>query len=485
MRTALGESRLGEPALAQGLPLARAAADTTWLLKGMRWYGVALGYNLRNEEAHAVFAEMRQLAMAAGDSVHWAWAEVGLAYQDGRAGRTAAERQGYERAVDLFQHVGDVRGEIFARNGLGTLLMKVADFPAARASYLRTLTVARQVGYTYVEALAENNLGALEFGLGDPGRAEQHFRRAQELHRAEGNVKEALTAAHNVAVCLTWLGDLDSALTGLQQVRATSRREGFAEDEFSAVGQMAAVLRKQGRPGQAVALLDSMMTRPEPVTERNRLKLVQEKAAALELQDHREQARDLLLAAEASLPELGDPLMEAQYLTMLARLLAGTGHPRQALQRMQPLERANLASGLVEGAMLAALESGQAWRRLDRPRQRPGLPGTGGRAVARPARSAPGSRLPGTPGRDGGGASSWPWPINACRRRRRPTGPSPCCRSSRRAPFSSALWAPRPPPFAGWSPWTWPGSGPCAAARRGLPGFLPGRRGLSGLRRHP
>ncbi|MCB1182552.1 CHAT domain-containing protein [bacterium] len=367
MFATLGDSRRGEPPLAEGIDLARAAADTSWQLRGMRWYGVCLGYNLKHAEAEALFRDMGELARSARDSTHWGWAEAGLAFQAGRTGDVATERRHYEQAVALFRAAGDVRGEVFALNGLGTVLDREHDFTAARACYDRTLTVARGIGDTFVEALAENNLGALEYGVGDPGRAAEHFRRAYALHTAGGVLQEAVAVARNVAICLTALGDYDRALELLDDAIATCRERGFTGREYSAQTEKAIVLTMQRRPARAERLLADLIARPDPVTARDRLEAVLGRAVALAQLGRAEEAATLMLGFAGEARSLGDTFLRFEYGVRLGRLLNDTGRPDEALVRMAELEREGIAADVPTGRLVAPLEAGRAWRALARP----------------------------------------------------------------------------------------------------------------------
>lgn len=367
MFVAMGDGARGEPVLREGLSLARSISAVPQELTALRWLGVALGQNLKDNEAQQVFRQMLSIAVDYGDRPAEAWAEVGLAYQNRRNGDLVAARQGYERSVDLFRKADQVQGEIFALNGLGNVLVWQQDFAAARSCYERTLTVSRATENSFVEALAENNLGTLDYNLGDPGLALAHFRRSYEINLREDNLREAVNTARNIAICLTNLGDHDRSLSLLNEALGICRERGYRELEYAALSQIARVLTIQKRPVRAVPVFEELLAWPDPMPAERTVELYVGYGSALADLGLVDRGMAFFADHEAEAMECGYPILRLQYQTRFGTMLTLAGQPREALRHLLAAD-AEAALVSLNSVRLAALPAaGRAYLVLDEP----------------------------------------------------------------------------------------------------------------------
>ncbi len=367
MHTAMGDGVRGESPLREGLELARTLSNVKQELRALRWLGVALGQNLKEVEARQIFGQMRDLAVANSEGEAEAWAETGLAFQNQRRGESTLARIGYERAISLFQDAEQVRGEIFALNGLGIVLEWQNDFAAARRCYEQTLVVSRKINDRFVEALAENNLGTMEYGLGDPGVALAHFRRSHEINIANDNVREAVNAAHNIAVCLTNLGNYNQSLELLDQAQQICRERQYQDLEYSVLTQKGRILTTQDRASRAAEIFEQLLVEfnsPSPV---QTIETYVAYAEALAKLGRTEQSAALLLEHEAEVLAFDNLAVRLIYATRLGISLNRIGQPRAALQQLLIAESQADAVQYNASRLLALPEAGDAFLALGEP----------------------------------------------------------------------------------------------------------------------
>ena len=367
MHTAMGDGPRGEAPLREGLQLVQTRGEARWELTALRWLGVALGQNLKDAEAREVFGTLLARSTEFGDRNQQAWAETGLAYQDQRRGDVESARNRYDRAGDLFRSGGDLRGELFALNGLGNTLNELSDFDAARRCYVQTLVASHRLGSAFLEAIAENNLGTLEYNLGDPGVALAHFRRAHAIEVREDNLREAINTARSISICLIHLGDYDRSLDLLDSALQTCRERDYRELQYSALTEKGIVLSMLGRPSEAAAIHEELLAWPDPMPDRRVLEMVLSYAVVLDQLARPAEGVALLRQYEDRARDLDDPVVRLAYLTRLGVLLNRSGRPRPALAVLLSAD-AQAASLQLNDSRLAGLPAaGAACRALDLP----------------------------------------------------------------------------------------------------------------------
>ncbi len=367
MHTAIGNGGQGEAPLHEGLSLVRAAGDAKWEMIALRWYGVALGQNLKEQESRQAYQDLLDLAQSERDPGQEAWAESGLAYQARRSGQLLAARDGYQRAVALFRKADNARGELFALNGLGNVLNWLSDYDGARRCYQETLTTSRRIGAAFTEALAANNLGTLNFALGDPGEALANFRRAHELQLQDGNLREAIGAAHNIAICLTYLGEYDQSLDLLDETVGICRERGYRELEYAALTQRGLVLTQQNRLSQAEAVFADLQAWPEAMPDTRLLEAILGHANVLSIQQRNVESLALLRKHAPAARACSDSGLRLAYLARLGRQFNRTGRPRQALGPLLAVAAEADSLQLDDPLLLSLMEAGSAYRELAQP----------------------------------------------------------------------------------------------------------------------
>jgi tetratricopeptide (TPR) repeat protein len=129
----------------------------------------------------------------------------------------------------MFRLVGEKRGEVWARNGLGNALAGVGRYDDARTNYMETEKTAARIGYEMVQCFAATNLGRIEYALGDPGAAMGSFAEVIRIHRRIGNIRESIIPNINLAICGAELGSVQAASDSLESMILLCDREGYSD----------------------------------------------------------------------------------------------------------------------------------------------------------------------------------------------------------------------------------------------------------------
>ncbi len=358
LRTSLGDADRATAPLEEALAIALARGDPQGRLSALRWLGLAWEGQGQAGEATRLYQELQNLAAAAGDAKHQGWAQVGLAWQDYLAGRSARSAERYRQAIAHFATTDERRGEFWAWNGLGASLAGLGDFPGARDCYARAAGGARRAGDATVEAMAENNLGALAMDLGDPGDAILHFDRARQLEIAGGYAKGAFLPALNISHCEQELGRLDAAAVSLDSLLAASRQAGWPDLEARTLLQQATLAMDRGRPQQAAVHYREALALGERLPPRSGLEARLGLARAIGESDGNAAALAVLQIEDAGAADVEDRVLRLAIAAEAAKHLLALGRPAEALLRLRAVgaeaERLGLNGIRVEALARAA-----------------------------------------------------------------------------------------------------------------------------------
>ncbi|MDG4806977.1 helix-turn-helix domain-containing protein [Micromonospora sp. WMMD1120] len=164
---------------------------------------------------------------ADADPLLRAWASLGVARLAAEHGAGAEELSTARSALDIFRQLGDITGELEARNVLDTLLVSVGRQDEAREQAEAVLRLAARNGRTRDLAVAQNSLAWHEIRSGDLAAArrrlaavdrlaaesgEQRLRvlgwaNRAEVARLEGRYADAIDQGRGAIAALTELGD--------------------------------------------------------------------------------------------------------------------------------------------------------------------------------------------------------------------------------------------------------------------------------------
>jgi tetratricopeptide (TPR) repeat protein len=158
-----------------GLAAARRLGDEP--VEAVLALDIARAYNQLSQLDRAAWFYRQALALATGidDLDTAARAESGLATagDDQTGGRPHAER-----ALSLFQRLGDRAGELRVLNQLGWIDAQAGDFIRAGNMCNRALSLAERLGDHDGRAMTLDSLGFVHRGLGQHREAVDHYQRA-------------------------------------------------------------------------------------------------------------------------------------------------------------------------------------------------------------------------------------------------------------------------------------------------------------------
>jgi tetratricopeptide (TPR) repeat protein len=367
LMTSLGRAREGEPVLRRTWNLAMARSDSATGCAALRWLSVAVGTQGRTEEALDLYRELLAVAQRLGDRRHEAWARVGLAWDAEIHGRYQEAIDHYSRACAMFRETGEKRGEAWARNGLGNALAGVGRYDDARRSYTESEDLASRIGHDMAQCLAANNLGKLEYALGDPGAAMDHFREVIRLHQRIGNIRESIIPGINMALCDAELGDVKRAADSLESMLARCDREGYADLSAMVLNHLAHTRSLQGRAREARSLYRRSISLETSAHLKNRVEAVVGLAGLLSDADSSGAALALLEQTLASLPSGSDPECRVQLRVRTGETFLRCGRASDALPPLRDTESEALRLGLTAHREEALILLGRAHIALGRP----------------------------------------------------------------------------------------------------------------------
>lgn len=153
----------------------------------------------------------------------------------------------YKRALDLFESIGDVRGQARTWGNLGIAAQFESRLDEAFQAYARSIAVAKAGGMPDVWGLAALNLGVLSQRCGDYDRARELFGDALALFAAVKHSYFQLGALYNMAHVERELGLWESASELYEATIPLAQRIGQSDIEVGAIAGSGLCFLELGR----------------------------------------------------------------------------------------------------------------------------------------------------------------------------------------------------------------------------------------------
>lgn len=147
----------------------------------------------------------------------------------------ASARQYYERALGLYQQLGDVRGQSRCHSNLGIVAHFEARYEDARKSLTTAISLARAAGIPDLSGSASLNLGVMTQKLGDFDRARELFSDALAQFAAVKNSELQLYALYNLANLDRELKNYASGAELYENTASLAQRVGHGDLEIGAL----------------------------------------------------------------------------------------------------------------------------------------------------------------------------------------------------------------------------------------------------------
>lgn len=167
----------------------------------------------------------------------------------------------YSRAIQIFESVGDVRGQARSYGNLGIAAQFESRLDEAVQAFDRAITVARSGGMPDVWGVAAVNLGVLSQKCGDYDRARELFSEALGLFAAIKHSEFQLGALYNMAHVERELGRWESAAELYEATSPLAQRIGQSDIEIGALAGIGICFLELGRTDAAQRAVEELEVR--------------------------------------------------------------------------------------------------------------------------------------------------------------------------------------------------------------------------------
>jgi tetratricopeptide (TPR) repeat protein len=173
----------------------------------------------------------------------------------------------YARALELYESIGDVRGQARIHGNLGIAAQFESRLEEAFAAFGRAVSVARSGGMPDLWGVAALNLGVLSQKCGEYDRARELFAEALALFATVKHSEYQLAALFNMAHVERELGQWESAAELYEATIPLALRIGQSDIEIGATAGAGLCALEVGRLEQARAALRELEPRVRNRTE--------------------------------------------------------------------------------------------------------------------------------------------------------------------------------------------------------------------------
>ncbi len=187
-----------------------------------------------SRRAERIAVECVELAESVGDSALLANALTRLAITF-LTEAPARAMEAHQRALELFNALGDVRGQARAQINIGSAAQFEGRLDEASRAYENSLSIARSAGIPDLWGVSALNVGILSQRMGDYDRARDLFSEALGLFAAVKHSEFQLIALYNMAHVERELGLPDSAVGLFDATVPLAQRIGQSDIEAGAL----------------------------------------------------------------------------------------------------------------------------------------------------------------------------------------------------------------------------------------------------------
>jgi predicted ATPase/DNA-binding XRE family transcriptional regulator len=187
-----------------------------------------------------------------------AWAKLGVAQLAAEHGAGPSELPAAEVALESFQQLGDVPGELAARTQLTALWMSTGGFDEARRHGAAVLALATRTGRTRDMAVAQNNLTWHEIRTGDLAAARRRLAAVDRLAAQCGEDRLRALARANLAEVARLDRRYDDAVTLGRRAIVALEQLGDPGHRSRVLGTVGMALAQSDRAEEAVEVLSQL-----------------------------------------------------------------------------------------------------------------------------------------------------------------------------------------------------------------------------------
>jgi len=170
-------------------------------------------------------------------------------------------RMHFERALELFEAIGDVRGQARCHGNIGAAAHYESRLDEAADAYSRSMAVARAAGMPDLWGITAMNLAVLSQRSGEYDRARELLGDALALFAAIKHSEYQLIALYNLAHIERECGLWDSAIKLYEATIPLAQRIGKSDIEIGAIAALGICSLELARAGDARAALETIAQR--------------------------------------------------------------------------------------------------------------------------------------------------------------------------------------------------------------------------------
>jgi tetratricopeptide (TPR) repeat protein len=165
----------------------------------------------------------------------------------------------YRAALQLFQAVGDRRGEASSINNIGLLYSALGDKQKALDDYEQALRLFKDIGDRRRQAYSLHNIGMIHGDWGEHNKALEYFSQALQLSQDVGDRRMAATTLDNSGLVLLAAGDKQKALDSFERALALRRDTQDARGEGNTLNNLGKAYAESGDPVRALESLNQAL----------------------------------------------------------------------------------------------------------------------------------------------------------------------------------------------------------------------------------
>lgn len=216
--------------------------------------GLAYRNLSKNAQAQASLKEAAELYQRIGDRRGEGAALGDLGNACGALGQTELAIEIFERILVLMRASGDRQDEGKTRGNLGGSYIALGQPEKAIRFYRQSLAIARETADRHGEAIALGNLGTAHAALGQPEKAMEYFDQSLTLDRQLGDRRGEAMVLGNLGYLHGVLGHSEQAVGYFEGSLAIARQLGDRRTEGIALGNLGNAYNDLGHPEKAIAL---------------------------------------------------------------------------------------------------------------------------------------------------------------------------------------------------------------------------------------
>ena len=148
-------------------------------------------------------------------------------------GSPANARELVTRALELFESMGDIRGQASCQNCIGVIAQFESRLLEAHTAYVQAMAMSKVAGMPHIGGASAMNLGVLLQKQGEYDRARELFAEAMTSFAAVKNSEYQLVALYNMANCERELGAWESAAELFSTTSSLADRIGHGDMELA------------------------------------------------------------------------------------------------------------------------------------------------------------------------------------------------------------------------------------------------------------